>query len=163
MKIIHAHLSIDTREQRPYTFADCASKHVDFEIERAGLPTGDYAAALYADAPPSETLLIERKSHSDFLGSISHGRERLEAEIERAAGYGWFGIVVEAGFADLIQRPGGINPSSIVGTVCAFMQRHNVHILFAGNRDYAERMTWRMCERWVRDRALALTESEVAA
>lgn len=155
MKIVKAHLRIDTREQRPYMFTDCTSRHVEFSIERAGLPTGDYAAALGADAPPAEQIIVERKSHSDFLGSIGHGRERLEAEIERAAGYGWFGIVIESGFIDLVQRPGGLHPSGIVGTICAFMQRRGVHIVFAGNRKYAERLTWRLCERWVRDRALA--------
>lgn len=156
---IQAHLTIDTREQQPYRFANCASKHVDFAIERVGLKAGDYAAMLTPDALPSEQLIIERKTASDLLGTISHGRERFERELERMVEYDFKALVIEATLPELVANPGGMSPASIVGSLIAFAQRFNIHVLYAGNRAYAERLTFKFCERWVRDRTLLKSEA----
>ena len=58
----------DSREQRPFDLTP-------LKMKTGTLATGDYAL----DAAP-DYVVIERKSASDLLGCIGHGRERFERE-----------------------------------------------------------------------------------
>jgi ERCC4-type nuclease len=156
--MIEATLIIDTREQQPYVFAGCKSIYVAFVVERAGLPVGDYAAYLSGgNTSPGEVCVVERKTHSDLLSTLTHGRERFERELERLAEYGFAALVIESDLPSIArgpQRPDGKwNPRAIVASLVAFAQRFNVHVYFASNRRLAEVYTYRLLERWVRDRA----------
>ena len=64
---------IDTREQKPLKF--------DLPIEIKTLNFGDYA---YSHEENSCNTYIERKSISDFVGTLSGGYERFEKEIIRS-------------------------------------------------------------------------------
>ena len=64
---------IDTREQKPLRFKG--------EIEVKTLKFGDYA---FSDEKAACNCHIERKSLSDFIGTMSGGHERFVNEIERA-------------------------------------------------------------------------------
>jgi ERCC4-type nuclease len=66
---------IDTREQTPLKF-DL------FPSEGATLPTGDYSVKGLED-----TVMIERKSVSDLIGSLTSGRERFQREVQRMLAY----------------------------------------------------------------------------
>ena len=64
---------IDTREQKPLKF--------DFTTQIETLKYGDYA---FSDSKASMNTYIERKSITDFIGTMSGGFERFKREIERA-------------------------------------------------------------------------------
>ena len=76
---------IDTREQMPLV--------IDYPTEVKGLKFGDYAIN-----DPDNKCYIERKSISDFIGTMSGGYERFCREIERS-------IAAEANLIVLIERP----------------------------------------------------------
>ena len=64
---------IDTREQKPLKF--------DFKTQVETLKYGDYA---FSNSSTSMNTYIERKSITDFIGTMSGGFERFKREIERA-------------------------------------------------------------------------------
>ncbi len=76
---------IDTREQKPLV--------IDYPTESKGLKFGDYALS-----DPTCKCYIERKSITDFIGTLSGGYERFCREIERA-------LAAEASLVVLIERP----------------------------------------------------------
>ena len=76
---------IDTREQMPLV--------IDYPTEVKGLKFGDYAIN-----DPENKCYIERKSISDFIGTMSGGYERFCREIERS-------IAAEANLIVLVERP----------------------------------------------------------
>lgn len=76
---------IDTREQMPLV--------IDYPTEVKGLKFGDYAIN-----DPENKCYIERKSISDFIGTMSGGYERFCREIERS-------VAAEANLIVLIERP----------------------------------------------------------
>ena len=65
----------DTREQLPYLFPGC-------RLSIRKLDAGDYSLEGYEDV-----ISVERKSASDFFGSITQDRERFERELERLQSY----------------------------------------------------------------------------
>ena len=76
---------IDTREQMPLV--------IDYPTEVKGLKFGDYAIN-----DPENKCYVERKSISDFIGTMSGGYERFCREIERS-------IAAEANLIVLVERP----------------------------------------------------------
>jgi hypothetical protein len=76
---------IDTREQMPLV--------IDYPTEVKGLKFGDYAIN-----DPENKCYIERKSISDFIGTMSGGYERFCREIERS-------VAAEANLIVLVERP----------------------------------------------------------
>jgi len=76
---------IDTREQMPLI--------IDYETEIKGLKFGDYAIN-----DLENKCYIERKSISDFIGTMSGGFERFCREIERS-------VAAEANLIVLVERP----------------------------------------------------------
>lgn len=126
-------LLIDTREPWPHPWA----KHLaDVRFERCGLETGDIALA------GNPSLVVERKTVSDFLGSITSGRDRFEAELKRSRLLDKLVIVVEGDFSDCIGNLGGMSLESFLGTVAAISRRY-CPILFAGNEALAARVAWK--------------------
>lgn len=78
---------IDTREKMPLEFSG-------IETEVRTLKFGDYA---FSDEAASCKCYIERKSASDFIGTLSGGYDRFCREIERAQ-------QAEAGFVVLVEE-----------------------------------------------------------
>lgn len=148
-------LKIDSREKLPYQLSAFQSEHVLFDIKTTALKTGDYAISLAHDDPPEATAIIERKEFGDLLNSLTHQRARFDREMERMADYGWAGIVAETDVDDIVLRSTRVTPASVMGSLVAFSMRHGVHVWFAGNRSYGERLTWKLCERWARERLAA--------
>lgn len=86
---------IDTREQQPWSFGEGIA-----EVSRDTLRTGDYAVK-YQDPfgfwQIDRDFALERKSMTDFLGTISSGWARFQKEIRRAAETGFVLVVVVEG------------------------------------------------------------------
>lgn len=140
MKIV-----IDTREQHPFQFQ--GSKHYqDIEIIRGTLQSGDYSLAGLTDK-----IAIERKELSDLIQCLGRERERFERELQRAAAYDCFAIVIEASWQDICQGNyrSRLNPHSACQSIAAFMTRYHVPFLFAGSRAAAEYCTWSLLRQYL--------------
>jgi hypothetical protein len=110
-------ISVDTREQRPYHFANAVIK---------ALPTSDYSILGFEDR-----IGIERKALGDLLTCI--------AKIQYRA------LVVEASLSDLLASgPSEIHPSARLGSLVAWSWKYGIGIWFAGNRELAQRLTHRL-------------------
>lgn len=124
----------DTREPWPHPWA----KHLpDVNLVREGLETGDMALA------GNPAIVIERKTVSDFLGSITAGRERFENELKRSRYLDHFCIIVEGSLIDCANEKGGLSMESLIGTVAAITRRW-CPIHFAGTERYAARLAFRI-------------------
>jgi ERCC4-type nuclease len=156
-------IRVDTREQLPYDFElmrDLAE--LPFVVERGTLSTGDYAthASSYLEA---DACVVERKSLSDLYSTLSSGRDRFEREWQRMAMYGHACLVIEADWSaivtpnDHLRRPSELNPKSVAATLIAWGQRYGVHVHALPNRQFAEMFTFRILERWVRDRRASVS------
>ena len=148
-------LRIDSREQFPYDLGAFQSEHVRFDIRTVALETADYAVSLSHDDPPEQTAIIERKEFGDLLSSLTHGRARFEKELLRMTSYGWAGIVAETDVDDIVLRSTSVKPAAVMGSLITFSMRFGVFVWFATNRSYGERLTWKLCERWARERLTA--------
>ena len=139
MKIV-----IDRREQRPFDFL---SQAPDIETERGTLALGDYSIAGLTDR-----VAVERKSLADLVACLGVERERFQRELMRAAALEAFAVVVEANWQDLAtgKYRSRLTPASGMASVLAFMARHRVPFLFAGNRPLAEAVTAGFLRQYLR-------------
>lgn len=119
-------ITIDTREQNPYTFSDKVI------AERGCLNVGDYSIKGL-----EERIVIERKSVGDFLGSITQGRERFTKELRQLRAYDFAGLVIEGDWRPLITGqwdvPTAVNPNSVIGSLLSFVTKYRVVPILAGN------------------------------
>ena len=143
MKIIN-----DTREQLPYDFQSIGVDPPPITIRKT-LESGDYSLEGY-----ETRIAIERKSKADAYGTFGKGRNRFERELERLSHYEFAAVVIESEWLDLIRHPPArsrLNPKTIFVSVIAWCQRFDVHFFTVPNRAFAEKLTYRLLERFWRD------------
>jgi DNA excision repair protein ERCC-4 len=141
---------VDTREQLPYSFAFITPPP---EVVRATLGTGDYSLKGYEDK-----IVVERKSLGDAYNTFGQGRKRFQRELERMINYQFAAIVIEADWDTIVRRPPArsrLLPKSVVASIAAWSQRFGVHFWTCPNRDFAERWTYRLLERFWKDQTKA--------
>lgn len=153
---------VDTREQRPFTFANFTCDQQDgggplVVAARAGtLASGDYSLAGF-----EAEIAIERKSLPDLFHTLGQGRERFVRELERLNAMRWAAVVVEATLHELVTEPpphSDLDPKTVFRSVIAWQQRFTrVHWCFAGPRRLAEAYTLRALERYWKDRQAQTT------
>lgn len=100
-------------------------------------------------------IQVERKSISDLFSTLASRRDNFEREIDRLnIQCRWSCVVIEGGYSHILNyQESGLEPSSVIGTITAWQQRYpKVHWIPAGSRDMAERLTFRMLERYWLDR-----------
>ena len=144
----------DTREQAGYDFACITPPPV---VNVATLTTGDYSLKGLENQ-----ITIERKNLSDAFGTFGRGRARWERELERMAGYQFAAVVIEGDWNAIVRRPPArsrLNPKTVVASIAAWSQRYRVHFWTCPNREFAERYTFRLLERFWKDRRLALEKN----
>lgn len=138
-------IEIDTREQTPFTFPEWV------ETERATLHTGDYRLK-------DDYLSLERKSKSDFLGTISTGWKRFVREIERMNGWPCKIVIVESDIISFYyQEVDGeiINPDhehfrlspQFITKRIAELSFMGVSILFCHNAELASAIAYKLLEQ----------------
>lgn len=132
MKII-----IDSREQTPFPFQH--ERYQGVTVEEGTLSTGDYSLAGLTDR-----VAVERKSLPDLVACLGRERERFERELQRAAAYDAFSVVIEASWADLASGTyrSNLNPHSACQSVLAFSCRYRIPFFFTGSRSAAEYACW---------------------
>lgn len=143
---------IDSREQLPYRFPpDRVASTV------AALHAGDYSLVGF-----ETRVAIERKSLSDFLGSITAGRDRFFRELERLKSYEFAAVVVEATLEAIVigNYRSAASPASVVGTALAIIVRY-CPVFFAGDRDLGQRLTEGLLRRfWLDEKARVAETAE---
>lgn len=125
----------DTREKKPYGFGDYEVSTVDRKLD-----TGDYTVEGHEDE-----FVVERKTKSDFLSSITHGRDRFENEFKRAD-------ELDHPMTVMIESPRihfkrgyyypDVSSSAVMGTIDSWSDRYNAEFVFASNRCEAEQKTY---------------------
>lgn len=160
---------IDTREQAPYSFtgingdSDTHNTPIVVRTVSCHLPTGDYTIEGLAGE-----ISVERKSLEDLYGTLTHGRERFERELQRLEELpGFAAVVVEAGYGAIVGCPppeSKVRPKTISRSILAFQQRYRrVHWLMLPDRRFAEITTYRIFERYWKDREERLKREDKAA
>lgn len=138
-KIFPATIIVDTREQAPFTFLGIDAWDEIPTIHRA-LKTGDYSLEGYEDQ-----IAIERKTIADFYGSIGHGRERFEREMERMSRLRFAAVVIEGTWQDIfVNRPDNIQmpAKAAAHTILSWEVKYGVHFHDAESRYQAEKKTF---------------------
>lgn len=141
-------IEVDTREQAPFRFLNIDPWSI-IPLDHTCLETGDYTAKGFR-----KRITIERKSISDFLGSITAGRERFEREFERMSKMEYAAVVVEGDLSEVLQYANEstkILPKSIVGTIDCWRIRYRVEFIFCESRRHAERQTFGLLYQFWRE------------
>lgn len=140
-------ITIDTREQRPYTFENI--KPEPPQTVTQGLSTGDYSIIGFEDK-----VCVERKEKSDLFNSVGKGRERLEREFQRMQSFDYAALVIESSLAGIFTNPPArskMSPKSVLRTLIAWSQRYNVHVWPMWSRGAAEKVTYLILKRFYDD------------
>jgi ERCC4-type nuclease len=119
---------IDTREQLPYMFPGC-------RVSIRKLDAGDYSLEGYEDV-----VSIERKSASDFFGSITQDRDRFERELERLKSYKFKALIIEDEEQNILcpeMYGRGIKGNSVYGSIIAMEIKYGLHVYY-GSRERCE-------------------------
>jgi len=144
-------IGIDTREQLPYDFATVRNPVLPFTTRIITLETGDYAPIGFECE-----MVIERKSKEDAFKSFGGDRERFEKEIVRMSEYRFAAVIIEAEWTEIFGEPPRYSkkfrPKTMVASIAAWSERYGVHFFAVPGRGFAEQLTYRLMERWVRDR-----------
>jgi len=138
---------VDTREQRPFTFASINPAPL---VEVAALSAGDYSLKGLENL-----IAIERKSLADAFGTFGAGHRRFERQLERMSLLKFAAVVIEADWHSIVRRPPSrsrVLPKTVVASIAAWSQRFGVHFWTCPNRAFAEKWTYRLLERFWRDR-----------
>jgi len=137
----------DTREQFPYLFRDVTPRP---RIVISPLKTGDYSVKGFENL-----ITIERKSLLDAYGTFGKRRGQFERELERMSQFQFAAVVIEADWETIIRKPpfrSKLNPKTIYASVIAWQQRYGVHFWACPNRAFAEKTTYRILERFWKDK-----------
>ena len=151
-------VAVDSREQRPYTFqgimadADHNSLPLRIATRTCTLPMGggDYSIFGWPG------IALERKSAADLYGSVGQRRENFEQRLTLMESERKFAaVIVEAHWDELLGDPPRhtkFKPKALFRSIIAWQQRYRgVHWVFCKDRDWAERITFRMLERYWKD------------
>jgi ERCC4-type nuclease len=142
----------DTREQTPWTFRGykCDAPYQDRDlvvpVKVAGLKTGDYSLEGFENK-----ICIERKSLADLYSTLGSGRERFKAEFQRMQSYDYAAVVIEADWLQICADPperSKLKPKCVMRTLLAWSQRYGVHIHAASCAGFAERLAFRLLQRY---------------
>ena len=124
-------LAVDTREQLPYSWPGMPTV-------RKALPRGDYSVVGLVDR-----IGVERKSHADFVMTVTRHHDAFFEKMEDCSGRGWFVVVVEATAAALDSPMPWtrVTPSVIQGNLVK-LACLGVPVHLAGTRDRGQRFTY---------------------
>jgi hypothetical protein len=149
---------VDSREQRPFPFrgipADVGQGGGNWTVptEVVKLDAGDYSLDGYATA-----IAVERKSHADLVHTIGQERDRFTRELERLNAMQIAFVVVEADWTAILNDPppySSLSAKTVFRSVLAWQQRFpRVHWWMCPGRDFAEVVTLRIFERWMKEQA----------
>lgn len=127
---------VDTREQRPFSFARFPNWIAGERT--ATLPVGDYSIEGMEDI-----LALERKSLEDLVGTLMHSRERFFTMCEKMTEYRYRAIVIEGTYED-VKSPYPSNfctahPNGVAGSIDAVEAKFGIPVIYTSrHKDLAE-------------------------
>ena len=129
---------IDTREQLPFEFSNSVT------VQRATIDAGDYTVKGL-----TASVAVERKSVSDFVGSITGGRDRFWNCCDRLSRLDFACIVVESSVEAVLAGDyrSKTRPQSVIGSALAIHVDFGIPVIWAGNRANAANITERLLTR----------------
>ncbi len=121
----------DTREQAPLAFPD-------WTIKSGTLAAGDYSVVGL-----EEHIAVERKELSDFLGCVTHDRDRFKRELQRLRAYRYRAVVIEATLQGITGQHyrSRVAPAAVIGSMTSWVARFEVPFFLVGDRAGAEAVT----------------------
>lgn len=108
---------------------------MDVTTEPGKLVAGDYSL------PGLERRVsIERKSLSDWIGTVMRDRSRFYRELELLRGYEFRAVIIECGVRQIVRREyrSEVKPASILGFIGEVTVAQNVPVYLAGSRPEAQ-------------------------
>lgn len=136
----------DSREQLPYEFytvekvtnketGEITSVRHPWNVQRAGLKTGDYSIAGF-----EEIFTVERKSLADFMGCIF--TERFDNELKRMAEMPHKAIIIETDLTSAM-RPENIgrdkiHPNCVLGKLVSYVLNYDVPPILVDSRQLGQ-------------------------
>lgn len=137
---------VDTREQHPWVFKE-------FATAKRKLDTGDYSIEGLEDK-----LCIERKNGMAEIAT-NMTESRFPDVIERMSKYPHSYILIECNYDQLMNYPRGsdvpqrlwsnikITPGFILKFLTQLSVSHNIHVIFCGNAEWAEKTALSIMKR----------------
>ncbi len=132
-------IKIDSREQKPYHFENS---------EVGMLKIGDYSICGLENH-----ISIERKELNDLIGCLTTGRERFEKELFKGRSLDYFALVIEGSLSDLANGNyrSQMGVKSAIQSLMAFSVRYGLPIFFCENRQFGQRITESLLEKYARE------------
>ncbi len=145
---------IDQREKAPYRFGQLGdpdqASALQVRTQVTTLSTGDYTLAGL-----ESQVAIERKSLADLFATLGRRREQFEAEHKRMAEMDFAAVIIEASWEQILFSPppeSQLRPETVLSTAIAWSQRYGVHWWCVPSRRAGEVTTFRMLDRFWRER-----------
>lgn len=137
-------VQIDSREQLPLDVQG-------FPTEVVGLPVGDYGVKGFSDWTNPQ-FIVERKSLSDLISSLTSGRERFDREVLKLRQFGFRALLIEAvvGECEFAQYRSSVKPATIFQSLAAYQVRTNLHVLWCGSHQGAARQLEMLVRQFTR-------------
>lgn len=135
---------IDTREQKRLL----KKPPKNLMTMTAALKTGDYSIVGFENL-----IAVERKSRSDFYGSITAGRKRFDANLQRMSKMEWRALLIEGTERKLLdpsESYSKISPQCIYGSLVSISVRYGIQIYYAERPEDADRWLIEHFLKWYR-------------
>jgi DNA excision repair protein ERCC-4 len=101
-------------------------------------------------------VTVERKTLSDLAGTLTRGRKRFTAEMERLREYDAAWVVIEGSLMDIFRGlplASQVRPKSILRSWMFWSLRYpRVHWIDCPERGFAEGVTYQLLRTWWRER-----------
>jgi len=156
-------IAVDTSEQRPWAFGyvpapwtEGAPVHFGklakeslvnerlggpWHCERANLREGDYQL-LGVDGKPIPLWSVVERKERDLVSSLTSGRDRLEAEMERLKGYRDPVLIASMSTEALLSGRGDRHTAgkewALIGTLISWSRRYRIPMHLMADRTWAE-------------------------
>lgn len=136
-------IALDTREQI------IGPIPLDVPIVVGKLPVGDLSCVGF-----EQRIAIDRKQLGDFIGCVTHERERFTRLLERMRELDFGAIVVEASVADVRARKyrADVAPAFVVAAAAKIIAKYRVPVFFVGSLDASTDFAVRVLRAWWRER-----------
>ena len=146
----------DHRERRAgWTFSSVAlmvrgKRHTAHPaVHTQHMKTADYTIHHHEDS-----FLIERKSISDLVGTLTRGRRRFVSELRRMDGLDFSAVVVEGSHEDMIaytHQRSEATPQAVHASYLALSMRFGTKWYWLADAQAAERVALQLMLRWYSD------------
>lgn len=140
-------MALDTREQI------IGPVPLDVPIVVATLPMGDMSVPGFEGQ-----IAIDRKQLGDFIGCITHDKERFARLLKRMMDLDFAAVVVEATLADVRAKKyrSQVAPAFVVGAAARITTQYGIPVFFCGSIDATTDFAVRLLRCWWRGRGTRL-------